>query len=325
MKPAPPSANPPHASSSSTLTPRVVVVHRRTEREQIVRERGTWGQAKFQASRAPSASVAKAAVAALDNVKKRHDSTETAMQAVSAAIPGGWRRGSVEREDLDRFLFEPEDIVVVVGQDGLVANVAKYLDGQPVIGIDPNPGRGMGVLTRHRPEDCARLLDATARGRAATQQRTMVEAAVDGSGSGLGLTALNEIYLGSPTHQSARYELTLPDGRTEAQSSSGLLAGTGTGATGWLLSVARERNSPLPLPTPTDRTLGWFVREAWPSPSTGADLTEGLLADQQNLTILVRSETLVLFGDGMEADRVPLTWGQTITITPAARTLTLIT
>jgi NAD kinase len=305
-------------TTAKTLTPRVVTVHRRTEREQIVRERGTWGQAKFQAGRAP------AAMAALASVSMRHDATEQALQTVSAAIPGGWRRGSVEREDLDRFLFEPEDLVVVVGQDGLVANVAKYLDGQPVIGVDPNPGSGMGVLTRHRPGDCARLLEAAARGRAQAQQRTMVEASVDGGTSGLGLTALNEIYLGSPTHQSARYMLTLPDGRTETQSSSGLLAGTGTGATGWLLSVARERRSTLSLPGPTDRSLGWFVREAWPSPTSGADLTEGLVDERQCLTVLVRSEALVLFGDGMEADRIALAWGQTVEITPSRRTLTLV-
>jgi NAD kinase len=315
-----PSASSPSAfiPSGGTLTPRAVIVHRRTEREQIVRERGTWGQAKFQAGRAP------ATVAALASVSVRHDATEQALQTVSAAIPGGWRRGSVEREDLDRFLFEPEDLVIVVGQDGLVANVAKYLGGQPVIGIDPNPGSGMGVLTRHRAEDCARLLAAASQGKAQAQQRTMVEAVVDGSASGLGLTALNEIYVGSPTHQSARYVLTLPDGRAETQSSSGLLAGTGTGATGWLLSAARERRSTMPLPAPTDRSLGWFVREAWPSPGTGADLTEGLVDEQQSLTILVRSETLVLFGDGMEADRVPLTWGQTVSLAPARRTLTLI-
>ena len=41
------------------------------------------------------------------------------------------------RGDLDRFLFEPDDLVVIVGQDGLVANVSKYLDGQPVVGINP--------------------------------------------------------------------------------------------------------------------------------------------------------------------------------------------
>jgi NAD kinase len=300
-----------------TLVPRVVVVHRRTEREQIVREQGTWEQAKFQAK------LRKSSVA-LSAVKVRYDAAERALQTVSAAVPSAWRRGAVEREDLDRFLFEPEDLVVVVGQDGLVANVAKYLDGQPVIGIDPNPGSGLGVLTRHRPEDCAKLLAAVTDGRAAAQARTMVEAVVDGDSSGLSLTALNEVYLGSPTHQSARYELTLPDGRSEPQSSSGLLAGTGTGATGWLLSAARERQSGLTLPGPTDRGLGWFVREAWPSPTTGADLTEGVLDAEQSLTVLVRSESLVVFGDGMEADRIPLTWGQTVTLAPARRTLRLV-
>jgi len=300
-----------------TLAPRVVVVHRRTEREQIVREQGTWEQAKFQAK------LRKSSVA-LSAVSERFDASERALQAVSSAIPSAWRRGAVEREDLDRFLFEPEDLVVVVGQDGLVANVAKYLDGQPVIGIDPNPGSGLGVLTRHRAEDCGRLLQATADGRTTRQARTMVEAVVDDPSSGLALTALNEIYLGSPTHQSARYELTLPDGRAEAQSSSGLLAGTGTGATGWLLSAARERNSTLALPGPTDRGLGWFVREAWPSPTSGAELTQGVIEADQALKVLVRSESLVIFGDGMEADRVPLTWGQTVTITPARRTLRLV-
>jgi NAD kinase len=300
-----------------TLAPRVVVVHRRTEREQIVREHGTWEQAKFQAKLRKS-------YGALSAVAERYDASERALQTVSAAIPSAWRRGAVEREDLDRFLFEPEDVVVVVGQDGLVANVAKYLDGQPVIGIDPNPGSGLGVLVRHKAGDCGRLLQAVTDGRAAEQRRTMVEAFVDSAATGLTLTALNEIYLGSPTHQSARYELTLPDGRTEAQSSSGLLAGTGTGATGWLLSVAKERGTSLSLPEPEARGLGWFVREAWPSPTTGADLTEGVVQGDQALTVLVRSDALAIFGDGMEADRIQLAWGQTVTITPARRTLRLV-
>ena len=68
-----------------------------------------------------------------------------------AAVPLTWRQARVERADLDRFLFAPEDVVVVVGQDGLVANVAKYLSGQPVVGIDADPGRNPGVLVRHRP------------------------------------------------------------------------------------------------------------------------------------------------------------------------------
>ena len=80
------------------------------------------------------------------------------MVAVSSAIPADWRRGMVERADLPRFLFGPDDIVVAVGQDGLVANLAKYLDGQLIVGIDPEPGRNPGVLVRHPPGACADLL-----------------------------------------------------------------------------------------------------------------------------------------------------------------------
>ena len=48
--------------------------------------------------------------------------------------------------------------MIAVGQDGLVANVAKYLDGQTVIGVNPDPGRNPGVLVRHPPEATASLL-----------------------------------------------------------------------------------------------------------------------------------------------------------------------
>jgi hypothetical protein len=53
-------------------------------------------------------------------------------------------------------------------------------------------------------------------------------------------------------------------------------------------------------------------------------LTEGVLEADQSLSVLVRSESLVIFGDGMESDRIPLTWGQTVNITPAPRTLRLV-
>ena len=125
------------------LAPRVVVVHRRTELEELLARHGTRGQAAFFLQ------TRGRDLAELDE----HDrALREALATVTGAIPLDWRRGTVERADLDRFLFEPDDLVVVVGQDGLVANVAKYLEGQPVIGIDPEPGRNVGVLVRHRAE-----------------------------------------------------------------------------------------------------------------------------------------------------------------------------
>ncbi|OLE21107.1 MAG: hypothetical protein AUG49_22805 [Catenulispora sp. 13_1_20CM_3_70_7] len=295
-----------------SVAPRVVLVHRHTERDEIVAEQGTWGQAEF---------VQKRRGLSLSPVKKRHEALTSALQTVSAGIPREWRRGTVERADLPRFLFEPEDVVVVVGQDGLVANTAKYLDGQPVIGVDPTPGSNMGVLVRHSPQDFEPLLARVGAGKARFEPRTMVAAATD---DGESLLALNEVYLGHSGHQSARYLLTTPEGAEERHSSSGLLVGSGTGATGWLLSIARQRARPVPLPAPTDPELGWFVREAWPSPTTGADLTEGLLPPGRELTVRVEGESLVVFGDGIEADRLLLNWGQTVRIRAADRHLRLV-
>lgn len=78
------------------------------------------------------------------------------------------------------------------------------------------------------------------------------------------------------------------------------------------------------LPAPTSPSLAWFVREAWPSPSTGVESTEGILEKGEELSLVVGSESLVLFGDGMEADRLTLTWGQSIRVSRASCSLALV-
>ena len=297
------------------LAPRAVVVERRTELDGLLEHHGTRGQAEF---------FLRTRGRTLADVQARHDAQADALRAVRVAVPADWRRGDVEREDLARFAFEPGDVCVVVGQDGLVANVAKYLAGQPVIGVDPEPGRNPGVLVRHRAAAAARLLAGVVGGTAAVQERAMVRVLLD---DGERLDALNEVFVGHPGHQSARYRIAAPGGpvREERHSSSGLIAATGTGATGWAASIHRERGTARPaLPGPTDRGLAWFVREAWPSPATGTDLTAGRLADGQVLTVVAESDALVVFGDGVEADRLTATWGQTVTVGVSDRTLRLV-
>src|SRR5215469_2519946 len=69
--------------------------------------------------------------------------------AVLAAETGLRAFGRVQRLDrryLANFIFAVDDIVVVLGQDGLVANTLKYLDGQHVLGVNPDRKRWDGVL-----------------------------------------------------------------------------------------------------------------------------------------------------------------------------------
>ena len=66
------------------------------------------------------------------------------------------------------------------------------------------------------------------------------------------------------------------------------------------------------------------MREAWPSPHTSIEHTEGILAESEELSLVVGSESLVLFGDGMESDRLTLTWGQSVRVSRAPRALSLV-
>jgi hypothetical protein len=149
----------------------------------------------------------------------------------------------------------------------------------------------------------------------------MARAALD---DGQEVLALNEIFVGHVTHQSARYTIALGD-RRERQSSSGVIAATGTGATGWAASINRQLASPLALPAPQDRELAFFVREAWPSSVTATTLTAGRVTPANRLTITCElGEGGTVFGDGIEADRVAVDWGQRIEIGAASRTLRLV-
>ncbi len=292
-----------------TLAPRAILVHRRSEYDELVARHGTARQVEFFLNQRGRS---------LAEVRSRDGALREALRQVAGSIPATWRRGEVERADLGRFVFAPEDVVLVVGQDGLVANVAKYLDGQPVAGFDPDPGRNPGVLVPHAPGAASSVIKEAVRGSCA--ELTMVEAVSD---RGETVRALNELFVGQPGHQSARYELWLAEAR-ETQSSSGLLVGTGTGGTGWLRSLWLERHSALRLPHREAPELAWFVREAWPSPATGTTLTEGLLGSDDALEVVSASDRLVCFGDGIEADALSLSWGQRLTVRVSATRLRLV-
>ncbi|POH61221.1 NAD(+)/NADH kinase [Arthrobacter glacialis] len=296
-------------------TRRLVIVYRRTELQELLDRHATRGQAEF---------FLRTRGRTINDVQERHEHLMTALATVRAAIPAEWRRAEVERADLSRFMLTPEDIIAVVGQDGLVANVAKYLNGQPVLGIDPEPGVNPGILVRHSPAAAARLLQVLNQTAGLEQLRceelATVTARLD---DGQELSGLNEVFIGHASHQSARYQLTTADGRAERHSSSGLIVSTGTGATGWCASIALERGGRA-LPAPTSPQLAWFVREAWPSPITGTSLTEGVLEAGESLRITVASDQLVVFGDGMEDDRLTASWGQEISVQVGERPLRLL-
>ncbi len=294
--------------------PRLVIVTRPTPLDMLKDRFGTLDQARFYVkSRGQSATRAEQA----------HERQARALKLVVAAIPAEQKRVMVQREELDRFLFLPNDVILAVGQDGLVPNVAKYLDGQLLVGFNPDKATWPGVLCRHDPADAAALIAFANRRQFgfAIAAHTMVRVQRE---DGQELHALNELFVGHHSHQSAKYHLRIGEAR-ERHSSSGVIVATGTGATGWAASIVRQRQLQVALPDPCARRLAYLVREPWPSAATGATLDFGFIEGEQRLELVSEMERGgVIFGDGIEADFLEFNEGQVAAVGLAARTLNLV-
>lgn len=245
----------------------------------------------------------------------------------------------VQRAFLPNFVFGPQDVVVALGQDGLVANTLKYLDGQPLIGVNPDPARWDGQLL---PFSVGNLQSATRevlRGGRAVREVTMAEAKLN---TGLSLCAVNDLFIGMRSHASARYRIALGDA-AENHSSSGVIVSTGLGSTGWFKSlmagaseIARAAGKGGQQqafhPDQRDTSFPWesnflyfTVREPFPSNTTGTSLVFGQVTPKRPLVIESQmSENGVIFSDGIEHDFIEFNSGTRATISLAARTGRLV-
>lgn len=295
----------------SSLRPRIVIVTRQTEFDWLMSRHSTRGQVEFfLQSRDQSLAV----------VEARHIKQLEAIREIRTLIPDDWTVTDVPRRRLDRFNFAPNDIVIAIGQDGLVANLAKYLSGQFVLGVSPDTDLYEGILTRYSVRQAAKYLPAVIAGKAGFTPRTMVEAKLDNQQS---IIALNEIFIGHSSHQSARYVLNYND-LEEFQSSSGLIIATGTGFTGWAKSILATKQMTESC-GPEERAAHFFSREPWPSKTSGTSLSHGVVSGQQHLKITSRmNEGGVIFADGIEQDFLSFDWGMRSTIRISDKQLNLV-
>jgi hypothetical protein len=240
----------------------------------------------------------------------------------------------IDRGFLPNFIFTPQDMVVTIGQDGLVVNTAKYLSGQPVVAVNPDPARYDGILLPFRPAKARPGVQRVLEGRARFHEITMAEVALN---DGQHLLAFNDFLVGQRTHVSARYSLTW-HGETERQSSSGVLVSTGAGSTGWFSStqhmaaavsrlLLHERAPELPvlrLPW-DDPRLAFVVREPFRSKVTGVNLAAGLLEEGEELWLESHMpEGGVIFSDGVEADALAFNSGAVAVIRVAGQRTRLV-
>lgn len=287
---------------------KVVLVTRKTRLESLVAQYHTLAQARFYVEHLG---------ADFGDYLQENEAYASSLRVVVESLQAWGRYQLLDRAHLPNFLFAPDDIVVALGQDGLVANVLKYLDGQPLIGINPEPKRWDGILLPYQPAELAATLPAVAAGRKSIKAVTMAQARLS---DGQTLLAVNDLFVGPRSHTSALYDLDYR-GQLESQSSSGVIVSTGLGSTAWLKSVLTGSLAIAGAmghgTVPSSEAMSWdtdhlifAVREPFASRSSQTQLIYGAIGRHEALKLRSRMpETGVIFSDGIEADFLRFTAG----------------
>lgn len=293
---------------------RFILITRKTRLQELVERFNTWPQARFYLEHNQ--------IDAHDYLAE-HDLYQQRLREAEQILKPLGRFQLLERSFLPNYQFGSSDIVIVIGQDGLVANTLKYLQGQPVIAINPDPKRWDGKLLPFEMADLKPALDKTIKQTATTKTITFAEAKTN---DGQSLLAVNDIFIGPKSHTSARYALEW-EGQRELQSSSGIIVSTGFGSTGWFrsilagaLGVTHQRKHELLDGFAWDaERLQFTVREPFPSKTSGVNLVFGGITRHTPLRLESQMpEQGVIFSDGIEADYLAFNSGTVATIGVAA-------
>lgn len=306
---------------------KVVIVTRKTPLEELVERFHSRDQARFYVEHMGGS---------FDEYQAAHDVYKQAVAALRKVLPRGVRHQWIDRGFLPTFLFGENDLVVTLGQDGLVVNTAKYLESQPVLALNPDPTRFDGVLLPFRIGQAESALKAALAGTLSIRRVSMARADLN---DGQSLHAVNDFFLGPKSHGSARYRLRFR-GIEEDQSSSGIIVSTGAGSTGWLRSIltgsagvvgaffksgeveaVRDRYR---FDWEADR-LAFTVREPFLSRTAAASVVFDWIESGEELELVSQMpQNGVIFSDGVEEDYLAFNSGAIARVRLAERKLCLL-
>lgn len=289
---------------------RFLIITRKTRLQALIERFNTWPQARFYLEHSDADPT---------DYLSEHDHYKSQLEHAQQIVSNLGRVQLLERSFLPNYQFHQSDIIIIIGQDGLVANTLKYLNGQPVIAINPDPDRWEGRLLPFELKHLATVAEQTIEGRIDCQRITFAEARTN---DGQVLVGVNDIFIGPQSHTSARYALEW-HGKRECHSSSGVIVSTGFGSTGWFqsilagaMAVAGTKKHDLSNGFSWDQQSLYFaVREPFPSLTTGTDLAFGQV-DLENKLVLesMMPEQGVIFSDGIESDFLAFNAGCSVTI-----------
>ena len=296
---------------------KVVIIKKKTRLEELVARFNTVEQAKFYLEHLG---------ADFRDYQEEHSNYYEALEAVRSDANLFARVQEIDKEYLPNMIFGEKDIVIALGQDGLVVNAMKYLNGQPLIGVNSDPSRWDGELSVFYPDELGNVIPAVIENDYRAADITMAKASTK---DGQVLYAVNDFFVGVEDHTSARYEFTCGN-TTENQSSSGIIVSTPLGMSGWHKSIMAQFGAMAQffgLPEVEERPVGWYerelyyqVREPFPSVSTGAELVYGVIEGDEKMRLVSNMpEKGIIFSDGVLEDGIEFRAGTEVIIEVADR------
>ena len=302
-------------SNTRAAYEKVVIVTRKTALEELTARFNSVPQAQFYLEHAGQD---------FSPIARSHQQYHEVLDGIRESIPNRLKHQVIERGFLPQFKFGEADLIITIGPDGLVVNTAKYLNGQPIFPVNPDPQHIDGILLPFNASNFTDAFEASLDLDMPISAVTMAESKLN---NGQSLLGFNDLFIGTRSHVSARYDIALGD-QQEFQSSSGIIVSTGAGSTGWLQSVYAGASSVVkalgghviePVNSgrlPWDTTeLIYSVREPFPSKVTGTQLTFGVIDKHHPLTITSHmADNGVIFSDGIETDYLSFNSGATATI-----------
>ena len=176
---------------------KIILVTRKTRLEELIAKYNTIGQARFYIEHLG---------ADFNAYLAEHEHYRACVSQAETSLLGLARLQIIERSFLPNMIFAEKDIVIALGQDGLVANTMKYLNGQQLIGVNPDVQRWDGVLLPFQVRDLPHLLPDVFAQRRQISEVTMAKASLN---NGQSIYGVNDIFIGPRSHTSALYTLRL--------------------------------------------------------------------------------------------------------------------
>lgn len=298
-----------------------IIVKNKTRFESLIERFNTKAQAKFYIERLGGN---------FEDYEDEHETFHHSLHALQTQLSKVIKHKTLERVYMPSFIFSENNLIVVIGQDGLVANTAKYSKGIPIVAVNPDKKRYDGVLLPFDTSDFISGVENVISDKFHSKTMRFAEAKLN---DGQRLLAFNDLFIGASTHISARYKISY-NNQTEEQSSSGLIVSTPAGSTGWLSSIFNmaygvanlfEKNLKPKRPKLKESELLFAVREPFQSVRTQIGISAGIVKSQNKLTVESLMPTGgVIFSDGIESDFLQFNSGSIATIGIAKETASLV-